>query len=180
MNIYEIIFIIAAILVGGGGTFYFGSGGQYIAAVIFLILAILTFVVFGLRWFGPQGALAQTTTNWPPALNTCPDYLTFYNRVKANSATPIPSCVDTLGVSVNNSLKVFPADGNVNPDDDSYFFALIAGETRAATCARLTQYGLTWEGIFDGESCLSSGSGTPTGPGAAGGGAGGAGGSCPQ
>jgi hypothetical protein len=176
MNIYEIIFVIAAILVGGGGTLYFGQAGQYIAAILFLILAIATFVVFGLRWFGPQGTLNQSAVTWPPALNTCPDYLTFYNRTKTNSTTPIPSCVDTLGVSVNNSLKVFPADGNVNPDDDSYFFALVPGETRAATCARLTQYGLTWEGIFDGESCLSPSSGTPTGPS----GTGGSSGSCPQ
>jgi hypothetical protein len=174
MNIYEIIFVIAAILVGGGGTVYFGSAGQYIAALIFLVLSILSFVVFGLRWFGPQGTLVQTTTTWPPALNTCPDYLTFYNRIKPNTTTPIPSCVDTLGVSVNNSLKVFPADGNVNTADDGYFFTLNPGETRAATCARLVQYGLTWEGVYDGESCLAPGSGTPTGPGGSGGG------SCPQ
>jgi hypothetical protein len=179
MNIYEIIFVIAAILVGGGGTFYFGKNGQYIGALIFLILSILTFVVFGLRWFGPQGTLVQQTVTWPPALNTCPDYLTFYNRVKTNSSTPVPSCVDTLGVSINNSLKVFPADGNINMDDDSYFFTLVPGETRANTCARLTQYGLSWEGIFDGESCLAPASGTPTGPGGATGGATG-GSSCPQ
>lgn len=166
MNTYEILFIIAAILVGAGGTAYFATSGQYIAGLIFLVLAIMTFVVFGMRWFGPQGQFAGKTQNWPPALNTCPDYLTFFNRPGGTSSTGIPSCVDTLGISRNGALKMFPADGTTNPPtDDSNYFLLKSGESRADTCTRLEQAGLTWEGIYDGENCLSQGGGQPTGPG---------------
>ena len=168
MNTYEILFIIAAILVGAGGTAYFATSGQYIAGLIFLVLAIMTFVVFGMRWFGPQGQFASKTQTWPPALNTCPDYLTFFTRPGGTSSTGIPSCVDTLGISRNGALKMFPADGTTNPPtDDGYYFALKSGESRADICTRVEQAGLTWEGVYDGENCLSQGGGQPTGPGSA-------------
>lgn len=167
MNVYEILFIIAAILAGAGGTAYFATSGQYIAAVIFLVLAITTFVVFGLRWFGPQGQFAGQTQNWPPALNTCPDYLTYFNRPTANGKTE-PTCVDTIGVSRNGAIEKFPADGSSNPPSkDSYYFPLKSGESRSDLCTRVSNAGLTWEGIYDGENCLSQGTGQPTGPGSA-------------
>jgi hypothetical protein len=167
MNIYEVLFIIAAILVSGGGTAYFGMSGQYIGAGIFLVVSILCFVVFGLRWFGPQGQLINQTQNWPPALNTCPDFLTYFNR-PASAGTTQPTCVDTIGVSRNGAIQKFPADGATNPPaGDNYYFRLISGESRGDLCTRLTQAGLTWEGIYDGENCLSQGTGQPTGPGSA-------------
>ena len=166
MNVYEIIFIIAAILVGAGGAAYFATSGQYIAGLIFLVLAIVTFVVFGMRWFGPQGQFANQTQTWPPALNTCPDYLTFFNR--PGTAAGTPTCIDVIGVSRNGALKKFPEDGAANPPtDDGFYFALKSGESRGDLCARIEQAGLTWEGIYDGESCLSQGTGQPTGPGSA-------------
>lgn len=169
MNIYEVIFIIASILIGGGGTYFFASKGQYIATALFLIGSILVLVIYGLLWFGPAGEYAGKKVPWPPVINTCPDYLTFFNRTVSNAVTN--TCVDRIGVSKNGSITVFPPDGN-SQSPDSCFFVLTKGASRADRCKETIAAGLTWEGITDGESCFnpsggSSGSGTgPAVPGA--------------
>jgi hypothetical protein len=77
------------------------------------------------------------------------------------------TCVDLIGVSKNGSIKVFPdvkKTSNVVPTSDDYYFVLAtkssdAGAKNAELCARAMAAGLTWEGITNGESCI-----TPAGP----------------
>jgi hypothetical protein len=84
--------------------------------------------------------------------------------------------VDTTGVSRNPvMLKRFPQSGPVDQEDDSYFFSLATSKSDTASrnrewCQRAIQYGLTWEGITNGESCIlpngkkaSPSSGSPDG-----------------
>jgi hypothetical protein len=162
-NIYLGIFIVAAIGIIAGGTFKLFGSERKIAAIIFLIGAIAAFVVFGIRWFGSgkDSMLVTTPVQWPPMVNTCPDYLMYYKRPKTDG-TYQDTCVDKLGVSRNGSLKIFPADSNVNNANDEYFFSLITADSdpdkrKAELCQRAIQYGLTWEGITNGESCITSG-----------------------
>ena len=124
MNIAMLVFIIVAILVGGMGTFAFYSSGRAIGAFIFFIGSILTFVFYGIRWFEGKGVLgSDSPVQWPPYVNTCPDFLTYYKR-KTSNGTETDTCVDRIGVSRNNKLNVFPTDANVNNENDSYFFPL--------------------------------------------------------
>lgn len=162
MNIYEIIYIIVTILIGGGGVAYFATQGQIIASILFLIGSILVFVFYGLRWFGPAGSPTTTTVPWPPVINTCPDYLTYYKRNNAGAITD--TCIDRVGVSRNGGITVWPAGGG-STSNDAYFFTLKKGESQTELCGRVINAGLTWEGVTDGESCTSSsGGGTPSGP----------------
>ena len=160
MNIAMLVFIIVAILVGGMGTFAFYSNSRPVGALIFFIGSILTFVFYGIRWFEGKGVLgSDSPVQWPPYINTCPDFLTYYKR-KTSNGTETDTCVDRIGVSRNNKLTVFPTDGNVNNENDSYFFNLKTdseerSKKRAQLCARTIEYGLTWEGITDGETCFS-------------------------
>jgi len=152
-NIKEVMFIVAAILIIGGGSIHFSSNRQYIGLLIFFPLSILIFVVYGLRWFGPEGIYQNQTLQWPPAINTCPDYLTAYT-IK-NPAGDSKGCVDRLGVSRNGGLTLLQkGDAVINPND-SRFFPLNTGESRAALCQRVMTAGLTWEGVTDGETCFS-------------------------
>jgi len=162
MNIYEVIFIIASILIGGGGTYYFVSQGQYIATILFLIGSILVLVIYGLLWFGPSGEYAGKKVPWPPVINTCPDYLTYFKRTVSGSSSPTDTCVDRTGVSKNGGITVFPPDGNSN-SPDSCFFVLKKGASKADLCKETIAAGLTWEGITDGESCFNPAGGS-TGP----------------
>ena len=161
MNIWEIIFIIVSILICVGGTVYFSTNGQYIGMVLYLIGAILVLVVYGLLWFGPSGQYNQPPQPWPPIINTCPDYLTYYKR--NNNGTTSDTCVDRIGVSKNASISVYPPGGNVDTND-AYFFNLKKGESRTELCGRVINAGLTWEGVTDGESCFNQSTGTASGP----------------
>jgi hypothetical protein len=147
MNIWEIIFIIVSILICVGGTIYFSTNGQYIGMVLYLIGAILVLVVYGLLWFGPSGQYNQPPQPWPPVLNTCPDYLTYYKR--NNPGSDPDTCVDRIGVSKNGSISPYPPSGGVD-NHDMYFFNLKQGQSRAEFCGRVINAGLTWEGVTDG------------------------------
>lgn len=160
MNIFMVIFIIVAVLVSTIGTYTFYTNDRVIGSLVFLLGAILTFVFYGLRWFSDANIMSNSSpVQWPPYVNMCPDYLTYYKRKTASGITT-DTCVDRIGVSKNNKLSLFPADGNVNNENDSYFFPLKtdsedATKKRAQLCARAIEYGLTWEGVTDGETCFS-------------------------
>ena len=158
-NIYLGIYITAAILIIAGGTFKLFGNGQQVAALIFLAGSIAIFSIYGIRWFGSSKAIfSETPVSWPPLVNTCPDYLVYYKRSKAGGISE-DTCIDKIGVSRNGSLKVFPADGNVNNANDEYFFSLQTQSSdptqrMAELCKRTITYGLTWEGVSNGESCV--------------------------
>jgi len=177
-NIYLGIYIVAAIFVIAGGSFKLYGLDQTLAALLFFIGVLLVFIVFGIRWFGGKGSIfSEAPVSWPPTINTCPDYLMYYGR-KMPDGTVQDTCIDTIGVSKNGALKVF-SKGASAPSADDYYFPLatksseLAGRN-AELCQRAITHGLTWEGITNGESCI-----TPAGPVApSGGGSGGNG--CPS
>ena len=159
MNFYMVWFIIIAILIGGIGTWKIYGSGRSISALLFLVGSILVFVFYGLRWFDSTGtAFNPAPATWPPYINSCPDYLVYYKRTKTSGVTQ-DTCIDRIGVSRNNALKVFPASGEA-PSDDSYYFDLTTTsedpvKKRTELCNRTIMMGLTWEGVSDGETCYS-------------------------
>ena len=175
-NIYLGIYIVVAIAIIAGGTFKLTGGGQTLGGILFFIGALTVFIVYGIKWFGKKGGLfSETPVSWPTTINTCPDYLVYYGRKMADGTTQ-DSCIDTIGVSKNGSIKVFPKGGDV-PTSDEYYFSLATKSSdpaakNAELCQRTISAGLTWEGISNGESCI-----TPNGPVAPGGGGGSSG--CP-
>lgn len=178
MNLYLILYglIALAALLGGVTTLY--RMGMTLAAGLYAVGAGFLLVTYGLRWFGGEKSiLSDATVQWPPVMNTCPDFLTYYKRKKADGSSE-DACIDTLGVSRNPAmLQPFPANGPAPNDDDKYFFSLKTASSETAAknqelCQRAILYGLTWEGITNGESCIlpdgskaspSSGSGSGSG-----------------
>ena len=176
-NIYLGIFIVVALFVVLGGSYKLFSSFGAFAGILFLIGSIAIFATYGTKWFSTkQGIFSETPVKWPPVINTCPDYLTYYGRKKADGSSE-DSCIDLIGVSNNGSLKVFPKGGSP-PVSDDYYFSLVTKASdvsakHAELCQRAIAAGLTWEGITNGESCT-----TPGGP-AAPGSSGAASGGCP-
>jgi len=175
-NIYLGIYIVAAILVIAGGAFSLNKNENTIGAILFFVGSFVIFIVFGLKWFSPGSTFSETPVSWPPQINSCPDYLVYYNRTMPDGTTQ-GTCIDLIGVSKNGSLKVFPKDTNSAPTAADYYFSLQTqsndpASKNAELCQRAISFGLTWEGITNGESCI-----TPSGPvGPSGGG----GNSCPS
>lgn len=152
-NIYLGIYIVIAILVIAGGTYKLMD--QTIAAFFFFAGSVVVFIIFGLRWFNDKGVFSKTPVQWPPNINTCPDFLTYYKRTVGGAK--VDTCIDLIGVSRNGSIKIFPKAG-IEPTADAYYFALATTSTDAAQknqelCQKAIAAGLTWEGITNGESC---------------------------
>lgn len=164
INYYLVFYIIVALIVICMGTYKLVD--RSIAAALFFIGTTAVFVVYGMRWFYKSDSLFSTTpVPWPPAVNTCPDYLTFYQRTVGGAK--VDTCIDMVGVSKNGTVKVFPRDG-VEPMQNEYYFPLKTNnadpiQKAQELCQKAIAAGLTWEGITNGESCTAYGTSPATG-----------------
>jgi hypothetical protein len=165
-NIYLILYVIVALFIVLRYTYTFYGDGEAITAFFFFIGASAIFVVYGLRWFGGnESLLSNTPVSWPPVMNTCPDYLTYYSL--SSGGKKYDMCIDLLGVSRNGSMPMFQAgDTPPGPDATCYFPLRTDSDDpekkRAELCQRAMARGLTWEGITNGESCITP-DGLPSG-----------------
>lgn len=172
MNLYLILYGLVALAVLLVGISKLYGMGMTVGAVLYGVGAGFLLVTYGLRWFGSdKSILSNAKVPWPPVINTCPDYLTYYKRVKSDG-TKEDTCIDTMGVSSNQMLALFPSGGGPAPSDEKYYFPLkttksdTEGRNREL-CDLAKRYGLTWEGITNGESCIladGSKAGTSTDP----------------
>lgn len=157
-NIGMVIYVVVAAGIVLGGTYYLNMlnvSGMYLT--LYFAVSLYICFMYGMRWFGADNTLfANPSGTWPPVINTCPDYLTYYERTVNGKKEP--ACIDRIGVSKNGGIAVFPSSG-VAPTDDKYYFSLKADSTdsdkkNSQLCQRAIAAGLTWEGITNGESCV--------------------------
>jgi hypothetical protein len=172
INWYLVLYVISSIFFLVYGTNAIYPTGQ-IRAVIFAIGTALVFCYFGLKWFGTP---KSTITEWPPVINMCPDYLTYIPSLGDSK----PGCVDMLGVSTNDVLKKtmpsnLPPTGQLKSIANSgdNLNKVFASSTKAYTSVDITSAisssdkatitticnlcqtnGLTWEGVYDGATCV--------------------------
>ena len=174
-NIYFIIYAILAIAIVFGGTNKIYGDNLMIEAVLFFIAASAIFLIYGLRWFGSdKSLLSNAPVSWPPTINTCPDYLTYYNLLVGKESYDM--CIDMIGVSRKGGITVFTPDNPpVDPLSTAYFQLATKSadpvQRNAELCQRAIMNGLTWEGITNGESCVLP-DGSSTAPSASGSGSG--------
>ena len=148
-----IIFAIITTTVGVKTLMPMGSQ----RATIFGIGAVLIFLFYYYRWF-PAGK--RSVANWPPTINTCPDYLTYVAKLPA---TETPGCVDLVGISTNRAIQaITPANltGTAALPADKVF-SFISKDVLSANsqiikqiCKECETKGVTWEGVWDGDSCV--------------------------
>jgi hypothetical protein len=170
MNLYLVTFIISACVIMIGGTYQLYSTNQGFGATVFFIGALTLFIIYGLRWFDKKPFFSPASGPWPPVMNTCPDYLTYYQRTVGGIEKD--TCIDLIGASKDNSLlSPFPKDGT-EPSSDRYYLDLSGlssdpKDKSTQMCNRAITQKVTWEGVTNGESCISaakpSGSGSGSG-----------------
>ena len=147
-----VIYVILSIFLVVYGTMKVYATGQ-IRAVIFAIGVVQVLVYFGLRWFGNS---TKKSLRWPPVINMCPDYLTY--------VPALPGCVDLLGVSKNGNLaRSMPSDvPALQITNTQKVFEYTSADIKStqdasdlqAICDRCQNAGLTWEGVYDGDTCV--------------------------
>jgi hypothetical protein len=158
-NIYLILYIIVGIFITLRFTYKLYGDGESVGAFFFFVGATAIFVVYGLRWFaGDKSLLSNAPVSWPPVMNTCPDYLTYYNLTSGGKKYDM--CIDLIGISRNGGITKFPADATPPGPEATCYFALKTESTdpekkRTELCQRAMMLGLTWEGITNGESCIT-------------------------
>jgi len=96
MDFWVILYSLICVVVGAGSASFLYKRGQSLAAMIALVLLILVFVFYGLRWF-PGGNLNGTKPSggpWPPIVNMCPDFMASH----VDSATNKVYCYDAANI----------------------------------------------------------------------------------
>jgi hypothetical protein len=167
MNIYLIIYVVvsAAIVLGGTMKLY---NDRMIAAGVFGLGSAAVAILYGLRWFSSSNSIfSQAPVNWPPSMNTCPDYLTYYEVKDTSGTVTAKTCIDTVGVSKNGNMTKWPTDGTTPAYSESStsYFTLTTKATdpeakKKEWCWKAIQAGLTWEGVTNGEACITADGGT--------------------
>ena len=155
MDYYFIAYIFLCIVFGLTVNMQLFQSGRTWAALFCLVLFILIFIFYGMRWFSNGSVLGTYTGSWPPIINMCPDYLLYFKRGK------VDTCVDLVGVNRSGGLlrPWSKGDNPTNPpaDDAKYFpYVYKTGMNPSdiqTLCTMAQQAGLTWEGITNGESC---------------------------
>lgn len=154
MDFSFIAYVFLCIVVGLGTFTTLNGSGRTWSGILALVLLILIFVFYGLRWFQGTTSVFSYKGSWPPIINMCPDYLVYFK----NGTTD--TCIDLVGV--NNSsgkLQAWSKEELNNPPQaaDKYFnFVYKPGmkaEELSRLCKAAQEAGLTWEGITNGESC---------------------------
>lgn len=150
MDYTFLFYIFVSFVIATGGAYILASNGRIVTALIFLLGAIAIEAFFGMRWFKGTETV-KTAGAWPPVINACPDFLSAH---KVNGKM---FCVDTLGVTPGGGIERWT---NENQTDARFLFNLFTEKTgtdRAkALCDEARTKKVTWEGVFDGTTCLNN------------------------
>ena len=179
MDYWVILYSLICIVVGGGFVAMLYNRGQQIGSMALLVLLILVFLFYGLRWF-PGGNLNGTMpgkVTWPPIVNVCPDFMVswtnkangkvycydaanIYGLQAAAAAPPLQTGL-TIGTASSQSAYLLkdPAQGSATS-------TLQAGSARWPLAAALstnssavltpTAKALRWEGVWDGQTLTAA------------------------
>jgi len=150
---YKFLFycLLSVVLITGGGYFFFSSR-QEVTAAMYFIGATVAALFFGFRWFTPSGDVkgGGSPGAWPPAVNYCPDFMTLAT-VQSEQV-----CIDTVGVGQAGGIAT--SDGTKIADQ--YLFHLFldksGNERKKLLCDQAKGKQVTWEGVWDGSTCMAS------------------------
>lgn len=159
LNWYFVIYLLFCIAVVGMGVTKLYSMGTA-TAIIYAIGSIMILIFYSYRWFGTDTTSSPT---WPPTINTCPDYFTYIASLPGDSK---PGCVDLLGISKNTGIRKTDASGlsaaTLRSDTADQVFPFTSKDVLKATttavvtgiCQLCSSKGITWEGVYDGDTCV--------------------------
>ena len=160
MNFVLILYILFSIAVGAGGTYYLVKSDRTLGAFLYFIGAVLILTFYGLRWFSSDALNVSRfpSKSWPPIVNACPDFLTYYERNVGSTGRKEAICVDMIGVGEGGIQKLTDV---ANVFNDNFVFRLHNDKKGAdrmrALCQECRMKKVTWEGVYDGVSCTATG-----------------------
>jgi hypothetical protein len=113
-----------------------------VTAIIWLILGLVLLVIMYMYYFAP----GDTSSNWPPYITVCPDYLTSVSQGDGKGVTS-NVCFDFVGL--NSKLLKADPQHLPQPSDSNYTkYAFDPSGTVSQKVAKAQANGLTWQGLF--------------------------------
>jgi hypothetical protein len=165
MDFWVIVYILLCVAIGGGAVSYFYKLQETTGAMVAMVLLILVFVFYGLRWFeaGELKGTKSSNGNWPPIVNACPDYMSLYKDASGVYCYDAGNIYGLKSVTAGNAGTVkITINGVANQS------ALVLKNIGTRTGAILkdnfknvisdTTNGkyVKWEGVWDGQSMNTS------------------------
>ena len=159
MDFWVILYSLICVVVGAGSVSFLYKRNQSIAAMIALVLLILVFVFYGLRWF-PGGNLNGTKPSggpWPPIVNMCPDFMASF----VDSTTKKVYCYDPAKIydgamgsaAISQTINGATQTAYLLQDPTTATNKNPLKATLTANSASFTQgSAVRWEGVWDGRS----------------------------
>ena len=173
MDFWVILYSLICIVVGGGFVSMLYNRGQQMGAMALLVLLILVFLFYGLRWF-PGGNLNGTKTGvvtWPPIVNVCPDFMVSWtapdSKVYCYDAANIyglKSTTESGPLKASLTISGAPSQSAYlvkEPSQGSATSTLQTGAARWPLASALSTNSssvltpakyLRWEGVWDGQA----------------------------
>ena len=149
MNYIFWFYVFLVFVITSGGAFTFFSNRQPIAAGIFFVGLTCISIYFGFRWFPTSGSNVVEPSKWNPIINYCPDFLSL------NTVADEQVCVDTIGVSQGGGIAVYTY---ATQTDEQYLFHLhtnlYGAERVKKLCEEAKNKKVTWEGVWNGSTCI--------------------------
>lgn len=127
---------------------------------MFFIGSVLVLTFYGLRWFTADvfNVSRFPSKTWPPMVNACPDFLSIYERSVPGSRLKEKICVDLVGVSEGGIQKLIDPTNVSNPNYVFNLYNNLKGDARMqALCQECKTKRVTWEGVYDGVTCVATG-----------------------
>lgn len=191
MDFWVILYSLVCVVVGGGAVNFLFKRGQTMGAIGVLVLLVLIFIFFGLRWF-PDGNLNGSKPRaqaWPPIVNMCPDFMVswidkannskaycydannLYSLQSAAAAPPIVSGL-TIGTATGQSAYLIkdpiqngskaPASLSADSAASPYWPLAKMISTNASNVLTPAANYMRWEGVWDGGIIKTSNIPLPT------------------
>jgi hypothetical protein len=122
MDYWFIAYMIIVIVLGSSLVAYLFKREQTIGAMVLLVLLLLTFIFYGLRWF-PGGKLNGTgaaKVAWPPIVNMCPDFMVAWTAPVAQpvSGSSLSEAITEGDVFCYDIGNIYGLKASANADSD--------------------------------------------------------------
>jgi len=75
-----ILYLLVSVAIAASAFNFMMKRGQGTGASIFMVLFIIIFIYYGIRWFGSNifNAADSVKVAWPPIVNMCPDFMVMW------------------------------------------------------------------------------------------------------
>lgn len=149
MEYVFLFYIFLSFVIATGGAYVLFSTGHGTASLLYMVGVLIIEIYFGTKWFKGNGNTTAPSGPWPPSINVCPDFLSLY------SADNKSYCVDVNGVAASGGITKWVAGSSVSDQNAFPLSTDLKGAARtAALCAQAKKMNVTWEGVWDGVTCL--------------------------